>query len=187
MIRDAVRPLVLVAAPLACLLAAPIDARADEKEWILAIEPAAALIHVGDASGWGGGGALDLSYGVTDAIAVRLTGATTGHVLSATKDDPGGPLVAYHVGAGLTYTIDIFRVVPYVDFDIGLLGTARSVGGKWQTSNNFGMQIGLGADYLVNRRVAIGLVVRYNAFLTDLSNIPVYLYFGPRVAIHFGG
>ena len=34
---------------------------------------------------------------------------------------------------------------------------------------------------------AIGVVVRYHAFLTDITRIPVYLFVGPRVTFRFGG
>ena len=93
----------------------------------------------------------------------------------------------YYAGGGLTYTIDILRLVPYVDFSLGLLGTTREVNGERRTRNDLGVELGLGVDYLVNRTVSIGLVVRYHAMVTALSELPVYLFFGPRVAFHFGG
>ncbi len=173
------------AALAAVLLGAP--ARADEKEWVLSLDPAASLIHVGDASGWGGGGGLDLTYGVTDALALRVTGAATGHVLGPTMTEPGDTLLAYYAGAGLSYAIDVIRLVPYVDVSLGLLGHAREINGAWQTTNNVGLEIGLGADYAINRRVSVGVVVRYFAVLQQVSSIPIYLYFGPRLAFHFGG
>ena len=49
------------------------------------------------------------------------------------------------------------------------------------------VEIGLGVDYLLTRRIALGFVVRYHAYLTALTQIPVYLYAGPRLALHFGG
>jgi hypothetical protein len=179
-------PRALLLLPLAASLWAA-GARADEKEWIFAIQPAAAVMHVNGATTWGGGGGLDLSYGITDALAVRVTGAVSGHLLAATKDDPGGPLLAYHAGAGLTYVVDVIRLVPYAEFSLGVLGTARELNGTWTSSNKFGIELGLGADYVINRRVSVGLVVRYHAYLTALQDIPIYVYFGPRIAIHFGG
>jgi outer membrane protein W len=183
-VRGSVRP---VAFALLAALALASPARADEREWILSLQPAAALLHLGGETAWGGGAGLDLSYGFTDALAVRVTGAATAHALGATMNDPGGTVLAYNAGAGLTYTIDILRLVPYVDFAIGLVGTTREVNGERRTSNQLGMELGLGVDYLVSRRWAVGFVVRYHAYLTALSELPVYLYFGPRIALHFGG
>ena len=163
-------------------------ALADEKEVIVAVEPAFALMHVNSSTAWGGGAGLDLSYGVTDAVAIRATGAFTGHSLEATTGGPAGTLLAWHAGLGLTYTIDIVRVVPYIDFAVGVMGTERPApAGATVTNNQLGVEIGVGVDYLISRRWAVGVVVRYHAFLTALSDIPVYFYAGPRIAMHFGG
>lgn len=182
--RVALAALALVAAA----LAGP-TARADEKELILSVEPFFALATTSDQTSPGGGAALDVSYGITDALAIRATGAIAGHSLGKTMDFPAaGTLLAYHAGAGLTYTIDILRLVPYADFSIGLLGTSRPDGkGGQKTDNELGIELGIGVDYLVNRRFAVGVVVRYHAFLTALNDLPSWLYVGPRVAIHFGG
>jgi hypothetical protein len=166
-------------------------AAADEREFMLAVEPAFSLIHVGNSTAWGGGGGVDLSYGVSDAIAIRVTGAFTGQAIgdytTDTTRNPSGTVLSYHAGAGLTYIIDILRVVPFIDFSFGLVGSRRPTpqGDVWQ--NDFGMEIGIGLDYLINRRIAVGAVVRYHAYLTALSTIPVWLYAGPRIAFHFGG
>ena len=55
------------------------------------------------------------------------------------------------------------------------------------SSTAFGVGVGLSLDYLLTRRVALGIVVRYHAFLTDITRIPVYLFVGPRVTFRFPG
>ena len=73
-------------------------------------------------------------------------------------------------------------------------GTAQpSAGGTTQptamgdkTALNLGVGIGLGADYMLNRRWALGAEVRYHAFLTDLGRLPLYLTVGPRLLVRFG-
>lgn len=165
---------------------------ADEKEFVLSLQPGFSMIHIGDQTAWGGGGGLDLSYGVTDAFAVRVTGAFSAQQIDAltmnnTVVNPAGTVLAYHAGVGVTYIVDILRVVPFIDFSLGLLGTRRPTATGDQWSNEFGIEIGIGVDYLITRRIAIGAVVRYHAFLTALATIPVYLYAGPRIAFHFGG
>ena len=54
-----------------------------------------------------------------------------------------------------------------------------------ELSINTDIDIGLSADYLITRRVAVGLAVRYHALVTDLSRFPLYLTVGPRLVIRF--
>jgi opacity protein-like surface antigen len=175
------------------LLAGPRLAHASAKEFTLSLEPAFALVYLTDANQprrtvYGGGGGLDVSYGVSESIAVRVTGAWTAHAIGATGSTPAGILQAYHAGAGITYVFDVLRLVPYIDFSIGLLGTARpGPNGRTDISNQFGIQVGVGVDYLISRTLAVGFVVRYHVYLTSLTQIPAYLYLGPRIAFHFGG
>jgi hypothetical protein len=183
---------VRAACPLLLLAALAQRAAADEKEFLLAVQPGFSLIHVGDQTAWGGGAGVDFAYGVTDALAVRATGAFTGQAIGEAKMNdqvtaPSGTVLSYFAGVGVTYTIDVLRVVPYIDFAVGALGTRRPTlqGDAW--GHDFGIEIGLGLDYLVNRRFAVGVVVRYHAFLTAIADLPVYLYAGPRLAVHFGG
>lgn len=185
MLRDLVRSSA-VAAVLLCAVGG--SAAADEKEFILALDPAFGFVVDGDRHAWGGGTGLDLSYGVTDALAVRATGAFTAHNLPATKDLVGGLLTAWHAGVGITYAVDATRLVPYFDLAVGLLGRTEPVkGGGNKAGYDFGAEIGIGVDYLITRRWAVGFVVRYHAYLTNITQLPVYLYAGPRIAIHFGG
>lgn len=179
--------------PALLTLAAPGAASADEKEWVVALSPGFAVTRLGDRTAWGGGAGLDLLYGVTDALSLRLTGAYAAHSLPVVeKTDsmpglPGGLVTAFHAGAGVSYAVDIVRLVPYFDLSIGVLGLRQPTDKGEQSGYDFGVEIGVGADYLINRRLAVGFVVRYHAYLTALSDIPVYLYAGPRLALHFGG
>ncbi|MSP63982.1 MAG: hypothetical protein EXR72_27300 [Myxococcales bacterium] len=175
-----------VAALLLCTALARVAA-ADEKELILSAQPGFSFLRIEGQTTWGGGGGIDLSYGVTDALAVRVTGALTAHSVGASANGPGGTALAWLAGVGVTYTLDILRVVPYVDFAIGLLGTRHRTAQGSVVENNAGVQIGLGVDYLVTRRFAVGVVVRYQASLAAISELPAWLYAGPRIAVHFGG
>lgn len=168
-------------------------AHASAKEFVLSLQPAFALVYQTNANQtrsvvYGGGGGIDFSYGVSESLAVRMTGAWTAHAIGATTSTPAGVLQAYHAGAGITYLFDVLRLVPYIDFSIGLLGTVRpGTNGSTNISNQFGIQVGVGVDYLINRTVGVGFVVRYHVYLTSLTQIPAYLYLGPRIAFHFGG
>ena len=182
---------------LAGTLAAPRGAYAEEKELVLSLQPGFAVARVGDRTAWGGGGGLDVQYGITDSLWLRVTGAYSAHNLPALDKTatsaalPGGLLSAFHAGAGVTYAIDIVRLVPFFDLSIGLLGMRQPIaaasGTTSKTGYDFGVEIGVGADYLINRRLSVGFVVRYHAYLTAIADIPIYLYAGPRLAVHFGG
>ena len=183
MLPSGVRSLALLG--LALLFAAP--ARGDEKELTLALQPGFAVASVDGQTLYGGGGSLDLAYGLTDALALRVTGAFTAHHIDKIGDAPAGTFLAYQAGVGLTYTLDILRLVPFFDVAIGLLGSVRPRGGGNEVNNQFGIQLGVGVDYLVTRRFSVGAVVRYHAYLQALSTIPVYIFIGPRISVHFGG
>jgi outer membrane protein W len=152
-------------------------AAADERELTLSVAPAASLARLDGNTGWGGGGGLDLAYWITDAVAVRATGSFAAHALG------GGAALLWNAGVGVTYAIDIVRVVPSLDFALGLVGARRND----TTSDELGLQVGIGVDYLVSRRLAIGAVLRYFAFLTAASELPAWVYVGPRITIHFLG
>ena len=169
-------------------------ARAERGKVSLSLLPAAAVIKTNGAWPWGGGGGLDLRVGVSEALALRLTGSTTAHAVSAITDpatgalkDPGGTLLAFHAGVGVTYTVDILRLVPTIEASLGLLGTSIKApgGATWTSTYAFGIQLGLGLDYLVTPRWSVGAVLRYHAYLTRITDVPAYLYFGPRITVHF--
>ena len=166
--KSAVRALILI--PLWGLL---VSASADEREFALSASSDAALLR-SEGSRWGGGATLELSYGLSDAVALRATGSLTAHE---------GSTLAYQTCLGLGFALDILRVVPFVDFSFGLLG--RRAEGSW--SNDFGVTVGLGADYLVSRRLTLGGIARFGASLTSNRETPLLFYVGPRITFRFGG
>lgn len=179
---------------------APTTAQAEQREFALGLQPQYGLTYLDDRQAHGGGGSLHLSYGITDAVGVQLLAGATAHPLApiepedpSMKGDPGGQLVTWHASAGVFYALDVVRIVPFFEANIGVLGLYRStnptVTGKAPTIENainVGASLGLGADYLITRRWSVGVAVRYHAFLTDLARIPIYLTVGPRVSIRFG-
>ena len=50
---------------------------------------------------------------------------------------------------GITYTIDVLRLVPYADLDIGVVHIGGAV---LQPQTLLAMQLGVGAAWFVNRR-----------------------------------
>jgi outer membrane protein W len=163
-------------------------ARAEQRELQLGLQPVYGVTYIDQRSPSGGGGNLQLSYGITDAVAIQLHGGLTAHPLDADPDKmlAAGLLMTWQGSVGVMYALDIVRVVPYFEASVGVLGVTTRTAMNTKTVINAGAEIGLGADYMLNRRWAVGVAVRYHAFLTDLGNIPLYLTVGPRVVLRFG-
>jgi hypothetical protein len=181
--------------PLAIVALLPVAARAEFKEWTIAAWPAYAVTYVDERAPSGVGGGLEVGFGITEALTLKASGFLSWHPVAATKMTAAGTIGEFASTLGLNYSLDVLRLVPSFDLAIGLFGIRGSAGfadnAKSNTvvgsSNAFGIGVGLGLDYLITRHLAVGLVVRYHAFLTDITRIPVYLFVGPRVTFRFGG
>jgi hypothetical protein len=173
----------------------PVAAHADFKEWTVATWPAYAVTYVDTRTASGVGGGLEVGFGVTDALTLKASGFVSWHPVDATMTTARGTIGEFAAMVGINYSLDVIRLVPSFDVQFGVLGlrgdaafqdTARS-NAVVPTSTAFGIGVGLSLDYLLTRHVALGIVVRYHAFLTDITRIPVYLFVGPRVTFRFGG
>ncbi len=166
----------------------PAPARAEQRELQLGLQPVYGVTYIDQRAPSGGGGNLQMSYGITDAVGVQLQGGLTAHPLAANKEKmlAEGLLLTWQASAGVVYALDIVRIVPYFEASLGVLGATTRTAMGAKTAINVGAEIGLGADYMLNRRWAVGVAVRYHAFLTDLGNLPLYLTVGPRVVLRFG-
>ena len=173
----------------------PAAAHADWKEWTIATWPAYAVTYVDTRAPSGAGGGLEVGYGITDAITLKASGFMSWHPTDATMNTASGTIGEFAVMAGANYSLDVIRLVPSFDVQFGVLGirgsanfqdTAKS-NAVVPTSTAFGVGLGFSLDYLLTRHVAVGIVVRYHAFLTDITRIPVYLYVSPTVTFRFGG
>ena len=107
----------------------------------------------------GGGFALDVGFGLSDALSLHASGNLSWHQADATKTQASGVLSGFTALLSLNYTLDVIRLVPSFDLGLGV--------------------IGLRGD------AAFGS--RYHVALTDADRLPMYLYTGPRVIFHFGG
>ena len=163
-------------------------ARAEQRELQLGLQPVYGVTYIDQRAPSGGGANLQFSYGITDAVAVQLQGGLTAHPVDANPDKmlAAGLLMTWQGSVGFMYALDIVRIVPYFEASIGILGVTTRTVMSTKTALNAGAELGLGADYMLNRRWAVGVAVRYHAFLTDLGNIPLYLTVGPRVVLRFG-
>jgi hypothetical protein len=190
-VLGAVRRYALV---LGCLAVAGVSApaRADFKEWTIAVEPGYAVAYVDSRTASGGGGGLDVGFGITESLSLHASSFLSWHALDASRTARGGTMSAFTAMLGLTYALDVIRLVPSFELALGVIGVrgdasfgdARDV---VESSTAFGVGLGFALDYLITRHVDVGIAVRYHALLSDLQRIPVYLYAGPRVVFRFGG
>ena len=102
-------------------------AHAEQRELQLGLQPVYGITYIDQRSPSGGGGNLQLSYGITDAVAIQLHGGLTAHPLAEDKDRMLAPglLLTWQASVGVIYALDIVRVVPYFEASVGLLGVTR--------------------------------------------------------------
>jgi hypothetical protein len=181
---------------LALLLLLPCaTARAELKEWQLSIHPAYAVAYIDSRTAHGGGPALQLGFGVSDAVSIHVAGLVSFHAADKTDKLPAGSLTGYGAFVGITYTLDVIRLVPAFDLSFGAVGMRGDLSFGSDAAANavlkpidaFAISVGFSIEYLITRHVAVGAEVRYTAALTALDRLPMYLYCGPRVSFRFGG
>ena len=172
------------------LVVAANEARAEQRELSIGLQPAYGLTYVDQRKPSGGGGFMHLAYGITDALGIQISGGATAHPMAALEDEmdplPAGLLVTWQASAGIVYSLDIVRIVPFFEAGIGVLGAITITDAGKEQTLGASASLGLGADYLITRRVALGVVIRYHMLLSDLESIPIYLTVGPRFVLRFG-
>jgi hypothetical protein len=135
-------------------------AAADEDEWRLSGRAGIASVQVDGRNPFGMTAGLGGEYGLSDAWSVHMTGNLSRHTVSANEEAglPGGAVYTGKLLAGATYALDVLRLVPYFDVGLGLF----SVSGAVKTPRRIvGMQAGIGAEYLLGPRWAVGAVAEY--------------------------
>jgi hypothetical protein len=183
-----------LAAALLLLLAAR-PARADFKEWTLSVHPVYAVSYVEERTAHGGGVAAQVGFGVSDALSVHVAGLVSFHAADKTEKLPAGELSGYGAFAGITYTIDVIRLVPSFDLAVGAVGlrgnltygTDAAANAVLKPLDAFALSLGFNLEYLFTRHVALGVELRYILPVTEVTRFPTCLYVGPRVAFRFGG
>ncbi len=104
---------------------------------------------------------IDVQYGFDAALAARLSLASSWHPVAATEAAPAGTLRASTAMVGMTYTVDVLRWVPVFHFGFGFVNT----GGTAQARDlRLGGEAGIGVDYLLSRKWALGILARYQHF-----------------------
>jgi hypothetical protein len=134
---------------------------AGRDEWQLSLREGAGTVNVDGRQPWGDAAALDLEYGFLDAWAVRASLEGSVHSVTGNPQTglPGGTIHTGAALAGLTYAVDILRLVPYIDFEIGVAEIGGAVVAK--QPHMLVSELGAGGDYFITRRVTAGLSFQY--------------------------
>lgn len=126
-------------------------ASAYERQWHAGLGAGPATL--GDEAfgdGWGAGARL--TYGMTDAFDALLRVDATRHA---------GDTGVLAAGAGVAYTLDVLRWVPWA----GALGGVYRLDVAGAKSTAPGAQLALGLDYGLTRSVALGAELRWHTIL----------------------
>jgi hypothetical protein len=141
---------------------------AGEDEWQLSARLGGANATGSPFSPWGLAAGLDVEYGLTDAWSARATVETLAHPVDAVKDvSPAGTRRAIAAILGATYTVDVIRLVPYITGGLGIL---RWTGPGEDGRLTMALDLGVGADYLLTPRWAVGASALYLFAPSDLLN-----------------
>jgi opacity protein-like surface antigen len=152
---------------------------AGEREWQLSGRVGGTALSLDERRPWGFGAGLDVEYGFTDSWAARATVQTSRHAVGSEGPDdmrPVGKIIATAALAGLTYTIDILRLVPYAHLQLGAI---RFDGAVANPGTVFAAALGVGADYFVTRSWTAGLAFQYLFAPADLISDPLNLGSSP--------
>jgi hypothetical protein len=169
-------------------LASP--ARAAEGEHKLGLAATFSTLPVSDKDGneTGAGAALHYAYGISDAFNVVAEAGESIVALDQSLDTPTTPHTrpasVGSLGAGVVYTLDVLRIVPYG----GVL-----LGGYWLSGGTLdhgraelGAQLALGVDYKINLRWSIGVGLREHFFVTDRDAYTTYTQLFGKVEYAWG-
>ncbi|MEZ4294160.1 MAG: hypothetical protein R3B70_04220 [Polyangiaceae bacterium] len=157
------------AALLAALLAPAPEAHAFERQWHLGagagytayIDPSGVALH-------GAGGALHLTYGISDTLNVLAIADFSAHAPGTTSEGaPVSGLMLAGASGGLAYVFDILQWVPWVGATLGgyYAFDNPSPGGRLALSVPFGL------DYQISRSFAVGASGQYSLFFLDPGGV----------------
>jgi hypothetical protein len=160
----------------AAWLAAPSEARAVEHQFHLGGSFGYTGL-VGDVGASGLGGRVHFDYGLTDAFNLMSRVEITAY--------PSSSVLLPSVAVGAGYVVDILQVVPYVggmvgvadiwslDSTCGLVDPSTGVVGPACHTPKLALEVPFGLDYLVTRKLAVGVEGRYQVLLANGAPINV--------------
>jgi hypothetical protein len=168
----------LAIAGMAATVASPMlflarDASAFERQWHVGFDAGYAVIFEDGVSGYGGGG--HAAYGLTDSFNAMLELSATRHPGAGVTVGAGEMQQVLSMetvlsgNAGIAYTIDVARAVPYV----GILAGGYRLGDLTHSLSPGGA-LALGLDYQLERNWAIGAQFRMHTIFTEEAGAVAY-------------
>jgi hypothetical protein len=135
-------------------------AAAGQDEWQLSMRAGLGDVDIDSRAPLGLVGGVDIEYGLNDAWAARFSASGGVHPVDARAGDaaPGGLVRTSILLLGMTYTFDVMRLVPYAEAGLGIINFGGAV---VSPGSAFSAEMGLGADYLITKRWALGGVGQY--------------------------
>lgn len=165
------KPAALFVAFAICLLAGGRARAAGAEELEVAGRVGIGVANQGGQHPWGPAGGVDVAYGINDAWA--LSGTIQGSTASVSANKSAGIAAGSERSAaalvGITYTVDILRLVPYVTVQFGV---AELVGPLAPSETMFASALALGGDYFVTAQLKLGLMFQYLYRPQDLLSDP---------------
>ena len=152
--------------------AAAAEAAPGEDEWQLSARLGLGDLDIDGRKPLGALGGADLEYGFTDAWAARLSLGSGFHPVDSDMKNhlPGGTVRTTFALVGVTYTFDVLRLVPFLQTGIGVINIG---GATVKPGTAFDAELGLGADYLLTKRWAVGGVLQYQFTPAQLFGSPM--------------
>jgi hypothetical protein len=144
---------------------APARAAADG-EWELAGAAGGAHVRVDRrwAPGWQVG--AEAQRGLSDLWSLRLGLSASWHPVSPATGRPGGRVRALMGSVGGVYALDLFRVVPFGEATLNVLGLSQAVRSP---DSYIGVEAGLGVIYHLDPRWSVSGVLRASHFTLPLD------------------
>ena len=107
----------------------PLAAHADFKEWTVSAWPAYAVTYVDSRAPSGAGGGLEVGFGVTESLTLKASGFLSWHPVDDDQARPQpAPSASSRAMVGINYSLDVIRLVPSFDLNVGLLGLRGDAG-----------------------------------------------------------
>lgn len=148
-------------------------AAAADDELIVAVGPGYGLVVGDDETGYGASGTLSTWLGLTDGLWLGLSGGA--FAFTGNHDDEAPSAVLWEVMGGLIAAFDVFRWVPYLEGQVGLVGAGDT---RVPTA-----RFGLGVDYQVTPAWFVGAVARLRPLADPLGSLNVTV--GLRAGLRF--
>jgi hypothetical protein len=151
---------------LALTMAGARTVRAAEGEGLAAVSAGFATARADGRWAPGAGGCVAVQYGLDDSwsAGARLSGSW--HPVDGAAGRPDGLVRSLGGSAGVTYALDVLRVVPFLSAELAV----QNLGGAVRDARtDLGVELGGGADYLLDRRWSVGVDLAYRVLPLPLA------------------